>query len=45
MFFGSQTGTAEDFSHKLAKEAKRYKIKAEVIDLEEYDHVSKFEMI
>jgi len=37
IFFGSQTGTAEDFSHKLANEAKRYKFHAEVIDMEEYD--------
>ncbi len=40
IFFGSQTGTAEDFSHRLAKESRRYKFHTEVIDLEEYDPVS-----
>jgi len=37
IFYGSQTGTAEDFSHKLAAEAKRYKFGPEVIDIEEYE--------
>jgi sulfite reductase alpha subunit-like flavoprotein len=39
LFFGSQTGTAEDFAHQLAKEAKRYNLSAAVVDLEDYDHV------
>jgi len=37
IFFGSQTGTAEDFSRKLASEAKKYKIGAQVVDLEMYE--------
>jgi len=37
IFFGSQTGTAEEFSRKLASEAKRYKFDPIVTDLEEYD--------
>ena len=39
VFFGSQTGTAEDFSHKLASELKRYKFFPIVTDLEDYDSV------
>jgi sulfite reductase alpha subunit-like flavoprotein len=41
IFYGSQTGTAEDFSHKLAGEGKKYGFAPEVIDMEEYDMVSK----
>jgi len=37
IFYGSQTGTAEDFSHKLASEAKRYKFHPTVLDLEGYE--------
>lgn len=37
IFFGSQTGTAEDFSHKLALEGKQCGFDTEVIDLEDYD--------
>jgi len=37
IFFGSQTGTAEDFSRKLASEAKKYKIGAQVVDLEMFE--------
>jgi len=33
VLFGSQTGTADDFSHILSKEAKHHGIFAEVIDL------------
>lgn len=40
ILFGTQTGTAEDFSHTLAKEAKRHHIYAQVIDMEHYDTVS-----
>jgi len=37
IFYGSQTGTAEDFSHKLAAEGKKYGFDPEVVDMEEYD--------
>jgi len=36
IFFGSQTGTADDFSHTLAKEARKHHIYAQVVDLELY---------
>lgn len=35
VFYGSQTGTAEEFSARLAKEASRYGMKAMVADPEE----------
>jgi NADPH-ferrihemoprotein reductase len=35
IFYGSQTGTAEDFAQRLAKQAKRYGISATVCDPEE----------
>ncbi|EDQ90706.1 uncharacterized protein MONBRDRAFT_16143 [Monosiga brevicollis MX1] len=37
IFYGSQTGTAEDFAMRLAGEAKRYGIKALVIDPQDAD--------
>lgn len=37
IFYGSQTGTAEEFATRLAKEANRYRLKAMVADPEEYD--------
>ncbi|XP_065065029.1 NADPH--cytochrome P450 reductase-like [Rhopilema esculentum] len=37
IFYGSQTGTAEEFSNRLAKDAQRYNLKALVIDPEECD--------
>ncbi|ODV90813.1 hypothetical protein CANCADRAFT_111228 [Tortispora caseinolytica NRRL Y-17796] len=38
IFFGSQTGTAEDYANRLAKEATaRFGLPAMVADLEEYD--------
>lgn len=37
VFYGSQTGTAEEFAARLAKEANRYGMKAMVADPEEYD--------
>ncbi|ROL54236.1 NADPH--cytochrome P450 reductase [Anabarilius grahami] len=37
VFYGSQTGTAEEFSNRLAKDAHRYGMKAMVADPEEYD--------
>lgn len=41
IFYGSQTGTAEDYASRLAKEGKsRYGLQAMVADLEEYDFES-----
>ena len=40
IFYGSQTGTAEEFSGRLAKEASRYGMKAIVADPEECEMVS-----
>lgn len=37
VFYGSQTGTAEEFAARLAKEATRYGMKAIVADPEECD--------
>ncbi|KPM11726.1 NADPH-cytochrome P450 reductase-like protein [Sarcoptes scabiei] len=37
VFYGSQTGTAEEFAARLAKEAARYGMKAMVADPEEYE--------
>eukprot|EP00730_Choanoeca_flexa_P013197 TRINITY_DN5061_c0_g1_i2.p1 TRINITY_DN5061_c0_g1~~TRINITY_DN5061_c0_g1_i2.p1 ORF type:complete len:658 (+),score=164.43 TRINITY_DN5061_c0_g1_i2:63-2036(+) len=37
VFFGSQTGTAEDYAQRLAGEARRYGLKAIVADLQDYD--------
>ena len=39
IFFGSQTGTAEEFAQRLAKNARLYGLKALVIDPEETDIV------
>eukprot|EP01103_Thecamoeba_quadrilineata_P017448 TRINITY_DN6199_c0_g1_i1.p1 TRINITY_DN6199_c0_g1~~TRINITY_DN6199_c0_g1_i1.p1 ORF type:complete len:674 (-),score=127.37 TRINITY_DN6199_c0_g1_i1:38-2017(-) len=36
ILFGSQTGTAEEFSKTLAEEAANYKFEADVVDLETY---------
>lgn len=39
IFYGSQTGTAEDYASRLAKEgAQRFGLKTMVADLEEYDY-------
>lgn len=43
VFYGSQTGTAEEFSCRLAKDAKRYGMKGKAIDPEECD-MSKLSM-
>lgn len=40
IFYGSQTGTAEEFAGRLAKDAQRYGLKAAVFDPEEIDIVS-----
>jgi len=42
VFYGSQTGTAEEFAGRLAKDAARYGMKAIVADPEESDMVSSF---
>ena len=39
IFFGSQTGTAEEFARRLAKNARLFGLKALVIDPEEIDIV------
>lgn len=39
VFYGSQTGTAEDYASRLAKEASsRFGLKTMIADLEEYDY-------
>lgn len=39
IFYGSQTGTAEDYASRLAKEgSSRFGLKAMIADLEEYDY-------
>ncbi|XP_063060940.1 P450 (cytochrome) oxidoreductase b isoform X2 [Engraulis encrasicolus] len=37
VFYGSQTGTAEEFSNRLSKDAQRYGMKGMAADPEEYD--------
>lgn len=39
VFYGSQTGTAEEFANRLAKDAHRYVMKGMAADPEEYDMV------
>lgn len=39
VFYGSQTGTGEEFAGRLAKEGIRYKMKGMVADPEECDMV------
>jgi len=40
IFYGSQTGTAEEFAGRLSKDAQRYGLKALVLDPEECDMVN-----
>ena len=40
VFYGSQTGTAEEFAGRLAKDAARYGMKGMVADPEECEMVS-----
>lgn len=42
VFYGSQTGTAEEFAGRLAKEGIRYQLKGMVADPEECDMVSRW---
>src|SRR4029434_6318940 len=37
VFYGSQTGTAEEFANRLSKDAQRYGMKGMAADPEEYD--------
>ena len=39
VFYGSQTGTAEEFAGRLAKDASRYGMKGMVADPEEFSMV------
>lgn len=39
VFYGSQTGTAEEFANRLAKDAHRYGLRGMAADPEEYDLV------
>lgn len=39
VFYGSQTGTAEEFANRLAKDAQRYGMRGMSADPEEYDLV------
>ena len=41
VFYGSQTGTAEEFANRLSKDAQRYGMKGMAADPEEYDMVNK----
>lgn len=45
MFYGSQTGTGEEFAGRLAKEGIRYKMKGMVADPEECDMVSWYYLV
>lgn len=40
VFYGSQTGTAEEFANRLSKDAQRYGMKGMAADPEEYDMVT-----
>jgi len=39
VFYGSQTGTAEEFANRLSKDAQRYGMKGMAADPEEYNMV------
>jgi len=41
IFYGSQTGTAEDYANRLAREGKQYGFESMVADPEEHDMVRK----
>lgn len=40
VFYGSQTGTGEEFANRLSKDAQRYGMKGMAADPEEYDMVT-----
>lgn len=40
VFFGSQTGTAEEFASRLSKESSRYGLKALTVDPEDCEMAS-----
>lgn len=40
IFFGSQTGTGEEFAQRLSKNSRLYGLKALVVDPEETDMVN-----
>lgn len=42
VFYGSQTGTGEEFANRLSKDAQRYGMKGMAADPEEYDMVIYF---
>lgn len=42
VFYGSQTGTAEDLASRLAKDASRFGMKGIALDPEECDMVRRF---
>lgn len=44
VFYGSQTGTGEEFAGRLAKEGARYRLKGMVADPEECDMVISVEL-
>ncbi len=39
IFYGSQTGTAEEYAQRFAKDARKYGVGALVADLQDYDMV------
>lgn len=45
VFYGSQTGTGEEFAGRLAKEGIRYQLKGMVADPEECDMVGRVNFI
>lgn len=39
IFFGSQTGTAEDYASRIARDAKQFGFEPLIADFEDYDFV------
>ena len=44
VFYGSQTGTAEEFAGRLAKDCNRYGMKGMAADPEEFDMVCNYSL-